>query len=235
VLGSLVRAAEACRDVALAYSMPFISGKDSLNNEFHAAGRNIVIPPTLLISAMGLVRDVRRCVTMDFKEPGNALFLVGVTRNELGGSHYDLVNAIAGGIVPTVDLVLAPRIFHALHTAMARGLIRSCHDLSEGGLAVGLAEMAFAGETGADVLLHRLQSDETDEVLLFSESPTRFLLEVKPENVATFQACFADLPLLQIGETVKEKRLRVAGTGGEWIVWAQLADLKEAWQKPLRW
>src|SRR5207253_3196056 len=92
VLGSLVRAAEACRDVALAYAMPFISGKDSLNNEFHAAGRNIVIPPTLLISALGRVPDVRRCVSMDLKEPGNALLLVGVTRDELGGSHFHLVH-----------------------------------------------------------------------------------------------------------------------------------------------
>src|SRR5437660_6572294 len=87
VLGSLVRAAEACRDVALAYLMPFISGKDSLNNEYHAGQRHITIPPTLLISALGLVPDVRRCVSMDLKEPGDVLFLVGMTKDELGGSH----------------------------------------------------------------------------------------------------------------------------------------------------
>src|SRR5438876_369518 len=140
VLGSLVRAAEACRAVALAYRMPFISGKDSLNNEFHARGENIVIPPTLLISAMGIVPDVRRCVTMDLKEPGNALLLVGATRDELGGSHYYLVNGREGGTVPTVDLALAPRLFARVHEAIRRGLVRSCHDLSEGGLAVALAE-----------------------------------------------------------------------------------------------
>ena len=93
-LGSLVRAAEACRDVALAYGMPFISGKDSLNNEFHSGDRHIVIPPTLLISALGRVPDVRRCVTMDLKEPGNVLYLVGATRAELGGSHYALVHGL---------------------------------------------------------------------------------------------------------------------------------------------
>src|SRR5207253_3854339 len=86
VLGSLVRAAEACRDVALAYGMPFISGKDSLNNEFHAADRHIVIPPTLLISALGRVADVRQCVTMDLKESGHALYLIGLTKDEMGGS-----------------------------------------------------------------------------------------------------------------------------------------------------
>jgi phosphoribosylformylglycinamidine synthase len=235
VLGSLVRAAEACRDMALRYSMPFISGKDSLNNEFHAGDRHIVIPPTLLISALGLVRDVRRCVTMDLKEAGNALFLVGSTRNELGGSHYNLVNGISGGSVPTVNTTVAPRIFHTLHSVIQRGLVRSCHDLSEGGLAVAVAEAAFAGEIGADVKLGEPESGETDEVLLFSESPTRFLVEIRPADVAAFQATFADLPLRRLGETVKEERLRIAGAAGEWIVWAKLADLKQAWQMPLRW
>src|SRR5438552_8966754 len=110
VLGSLVRAAEACRDVALAYGMPFISGKDSLNNEYHSGDRQIVIPPTLLISALGRVPDVRRCVTMDLKEPGNLLFLVGVTKNEMGGSHYNFVNGIEGGEVRNVVLELPLRM-----------------------------------------------------------------------------------------------------------------------------
>src|SRR5437016_10353415 len=104
VLGSLVRAAEACRDVALAYGMPFISGKDSLNNEFHAGDRHIVIPPTLLISAMGIVHDVRRCVTMDLKAPANLLFLIGVTKEEMGGSHFNLVAGQESGEIPVVDL-----------------------------------------------------------------------------------------------------------------------------------
>src|SRR4029077_9663012 len=104
VLGALVRAAEACRDIALAYGMPFISGKDSLNNEFHAGDRHIVIPPTLLISALGRVLDVRRCVTMDLKEPGNILFLIGTTRDEMGGSHFNLVTGVEAGEVPQVAL-----------------------------------------------------------------------------------------------------------------------------------
>jgi phosphoribosylformylglycinamidine synthase len=235
VLGSLVLAAEACRDMALAYSMPFISGKDSLNNEFHAEDRHIVIPPTLLISALGRVCDVRRCVTMDLKEPGNALFLIGSTRNEAAGSHYNLVNGITGGSVPAVETAVAPRIFNALHSAIQQGLVRSCHDLSEGGLAVAVAEAAFAGEVGADLKLGELHSELTDEVLLFSESTSRFLVEVRPKDAAAFQSSFGDLPVYRIGETVKDQRLRIAGSAGEWVVWAKLADLKEAWQKPLRW
>src|SRR5262249_62371127 len=104
VLGSLVRAAEACRDVALAFGTPFISGKDSLNNEYRSAGRRISIPGTPLISALGRVPDVRRCVTMDLKAAGNDALLVGATRDELGGSHYHLVTGASGDSVPRVAL-----------------------------------------------------------------------------------------------------------------------------------
>src|SRR5262249_14246473 len=119
VLGSLVRAAEACRDVALAYGTPFISGKDSLNNEYRSPDQHISIPPTLLISALGRVPDVRRCVTMDLKEPGNLLFLAGVIRDEMGGSHHHRVNGITGGNVPKVDFGLrfAPQLFQKVHEA----------------------------------------------------------------------------------------------------------------------
>jgi phosphoribosylformylglycinamidine synthase len=234
VLGTLVRATEACRDVALAYNMPFISGKDSLNNEYHSGERHIVIPSTLLISALGRVPDVRCCVTMDLKEPGNLLFLIGVTQNEMGGSHYNLVTGISCGAVPRVDMKLAPRIFHKLHDAIQRGLVRSCHDLSEGGLAVAVAEMAFAGGIGADVTLGT--TTESDEVALFAESATRFVVEVTSGDLTAFQECLgSDVPLQRIGQTLKEPRLRIAGKNGEWVIWAKLADLKEAWQKPLRW
>ncbi|MHB1422698.1 MAG: phosphoribosylformylglycinamidine synthase subunit PurL [Gemmataceae bacterium] len=235
VLGSLVRAAEACRDVALAFTMPFISGKDSLNNEFHAAGRNLIIPPTLLISALGRVPDVRRCVTMDLKEPGNLLFLVGATKEEMGGSHYHLVVGREGGTVPRPDLEMAPRLFRKIHEAMLSALVRSCHDLSEGGLAVAAAEMAFAGGIGADLTCLGV-AGLPDEVLLFSESTTRFLVEVRPDKLSLFQACLGnDIPLSQLGQTCKEPRLRIAGSNGEWLIWAELRQLKEAWQKPLQW
>jgi phosphoribosylformylglycinamidine synthase subunit PurSL len=236
VLGSLVRAAEACKEVALAFGTPFISGKDSLNNEYRSGEQRIAIPGTLLISAMGLVPDVRKCVTMDLKEPGNDLYVVGATRDELGGSHYHLITGQDGGNVPKVDLQLAPKVFVAIHSAITKGLVRACHDLSEGGLAVAVAEMAFAGGVGADVTdLKAVAPGLSDTVRLFSESPTRFVLEVKPANAAALQELFAGLPLVKVGTTVKEPRLRFAGEAGEWLVWAKLDELKDAWQKPLRW
>jgi phosphoribosylformylglycinamidine synthase len=233
LLGALVRTAEACRDVALAYGTPFVSGKDSLNNEYKSPTQRITIPSTLLITALGRVPDVRQCVTMDLKSPGNRLLLVGTTKDELGGSHYHLVTGKTGGRVPCPDLTVAPKIFAALHQAIRRGLVRSCHDLSEGGLAVAVAEMAFTGGVGADVT-GLGTAGLSDAAKLFSESATRFVLEVTPENVAGVTALFGDLPVSDIGATVAEPRLRVAGADGEWLVWAKLADLKEVWQRPLR-
>jgi phosphoribosylformylglycinamidine synthase len=234
VLGALVRTAEACRDVAVAFGTPFISGKDSLNNTYAGKhGERLDIPHTLLVSALGRVPDVRKCVTMDLKGPGNAIYLVGATKDELGGSHFHLVTGRAGGSVPKVDLAAAPKVFAAVHSAVARGLVRACHDLSEGGLAVAMAEMCFAGGVGADITA--LPGELSDEAKLFSESPTRFLVEVKPEDASAFEACFAGVPVARVGTTLSDPRLRIAGANGEWLVWVKLATLKEAWQKPLRW
>ena len=111
------------------------------------------------------------------------------------------------------------------------GMVRGCHDLSEGGLAVAIAEMAFAGGVGADIA----KLDGTDEVRLFSESPSRFLVEVRPQQVEQFRRLFGPVPCCDVGQTVKEPRLRIAGASGEWIVWLPLQQLKDAWQKPLAW
>jgi phosphoribosylformylglycinamidine synthase len=243
VLGSLVRAALACRDVAVAWSTPFISGKDSLNNEFSyvdSAGRRqtVSIPPSLLISALGQIADVSDAVTMDLKEAGNSIYLVGRTKHELGGSHFAFVNGLEGGEVPQVDLQVALRIFHAVHQAISRGLVRSCHDLSEGGLAVAAAEMAFAGGLGMDVdlaLLQQAAGIEDPAVLLFSESNTRFLIEVPPQHAAEIETVFAGLPIARVGAVSKSARLIVTNGSQTPLIDALLDDLKRAWKAPLAW
>ena len=245
-LGTLVLAAEASRDAAIAYGTPFISGKDSLYNEYTHEGRSLAIPPTLLISAIGQVPDVRQCVTMDFKEPGNLILLLGLTRLELGGSIWADAFQPGAGRVPRVDLALGRRMFAALHAAIRRGLVRSCHDLSEGGLAVALAEMALAGGLGADVTLRSVPREDDaafDVVLLFSESPTRFLLEVSPECLDELSGVFSGLPLGQLGVVTASApdrgaaaaRLIVRGLDQSVVLNATVADLKDDWQRPLRW
>jgi phosphoribosylformylglycinamidine synthase II len=244
-LGSLVRAAQACRDVSLAYRTPFISGKDSLNNEYTHEGRSLAIPPTLLISAIGIVPDIRAAVTMDLKAPGNVLYVLGTTRRELGGSLWAEIDGQAGGVVPRVDLGRAPGLFRALHDSIRQGLIRSCHDLSEGGLAVALAEMAMAGGLGAAVSLDRVPCDEDAAepfVLLFSESPTRFVVEVAPDDCGRVEQILGGCPLGRLGEVGhggggapgSPARLAIEA-GGSVVVDAPIDELKEAWKKTLRW
>lgn len=241
-LGSLVRAALGCKDTAIAFGTPFISGKDSLNNEFSYVDANgqkqtVAIPSSLLISAMGQVADVRTCVTMDLKAAGNLLYLIGETKDELGGSHFALVNGLEGGTVPHVDLQQAPKIFTAVHKAIQSGLVKSCHDLSEGGLAVAAAEMAFAGGLGVDLDLNsQSQAAKINDpaVLLYSESTTRFLMEVTPESAAKLEAVFQGLPITKIGKTTAAKHVQ-ATVGGKQVLNADCAELKAAWLKPLAW
>jgi phosphoribosylformylglycinamidine synthase len=238
-LGGLVRAARGCKDAALAYRTPFISGKDSLNNEFSLGdGRSIVIPPSLLISAIGIVDDATRCVTMDAKSAGNLLYVVGRTDDELGGSHFYRLLGEVGANVPRADLTQAPRTLRAMHAAITAGLVRSCHDLSEGGLAVALAETAFAGGFGAAVDLRTVPVGPgvtRAEQILFSESCTRFLVEVEPAQADAFGKALAGVPHACIGRLEHEPWLVVYGLRNETLIEDELAALKEAWQKPLRW
>jgi phosphoribosylformylglycinamidine synthase II len=232
-LGALVRAAQACHDVAIAYGTPFISGKDSLNNEFRIGDRTIVIPHSLLISALSIVEDVRTCVTMDATEAGNPVYLVGETRNELGGSHYYMVHGHVGANVPRVDTALGKKVFGAVARAIRKGAVRACHDLSEGGLAVAAAEMAFSGALGLSLRLPPLL--DRDDRILFSESPSRFLIEVGEGRAADFERLLAGVPCVRVGDVGGEARLVIRGRHGGVIVDESLHDLKEAWQKPLLW
>ncbi|MFN7575348.1 MAG: phosphoribosylformylglycinamidine synthase subunit PurL [Planctomycetota bacterium] len=244
-LGSLVRAALACRDLSLAWGTPFISGKDSLNNEFSytdTSGRRqtISIPSTLLISAMAIVPDANRCVTMDWKEPGNFLYIVGRTGEHLGGSHALLVHGDhRRGLPPTVDAKEALRLFRAVHTAIQHGLVRSCHDLSEGGLAVALAEMAFAGGLGGKFDLQALPLDSQtsptgDFSRLFAESKSRFLCEVAPANAAAFEALFPAGSVARAGAIESHDRL-VITNGQHPVIDENIQELKRIWQGPLDW
>jgi phosphoribosylformylglycinamidine synthase len=236
-LGSLARAALACHDVSVAFGTPFISGKDSLNNEFsYMDGRDerrtIAIPPSLLISAIGQMDDIGRAVTMDLKTPGNLLYLIGETRDELGGSHYALVNGLSGGKAPTVKPEMARRTFSAVHRAIQAGCIRACHDLSEGGLAAAVAEMAFAGGCGARIDLDAVpiaDGDNAVAIRLFSESNTRFVCEVAGDTTAEFARIMSGLPVDKIGVVEMEERLTIAA-GGRTVIYASIHDLKAAWQ-----
>jgi len=238
-LGPLVRAAQACYDGAMAFETPFISGKDSLNNEFECEdGTRISIPSTLLISAMSIVDDISKCVTMDAKKASNLVFIVGETKNELGGSHYYKINGHVGANVPRLDLEKAPKTAAKISEAIARGLIVSCHDCSEGGLAVALAEMAFAGGFGIEADLRGLPCDKNcsrSDAQLFSESNSRYIVEVEPDKYNAFAKMMLNLPFGQIGRLTEEKTLIIKSRDGKAVIETDIVTLKQAWQKTFDW
>ncbi|MHC4326848.1 MAG: phosphoribosylformylglycinamidine synthase subunit PurL [Planctomycetota bacterium] len=238
-LGPLVRAAQACYDGAMAFEAPFISGKDSLNNEFECEdGTQISIPSTLLISAMSIVEDINKCVTMDAKRASNLLFVVGETKNELGGSHYYKINGHLGANVPRLDLDTAPKIAKRISVAIADGLVVSCHDCSEGGLAVALAEMAFAGGLGIEADLRGLPRSKDccrTDAQLFSESNSRYIVEIEPEHYDAFARLMLNVPFGQIGKVTEEKFLVIKTEDGRIAIECSIASLKQAWQKPFDW
>ncbi len=233
-LGALVLAARGCQRAALAFGTPFISGKDSLNNEYRVGDRTLSIPPTLLVSALAVVPDVARATSMDFKRAGSRIYLVGRTKGELGGSHFLDLRRLDGGRVPRPDLALAPRTMRALSRAIWSGSVASCHDLSEGGLAVAIAEMCFAGELGAAIELAQVPVDsldrsyDPDSARLYSESCSRFLVEVAEGRAHEFEKELAGLPFASIGKVTSERRLAVRGTGGDLLLDVGVEELRQA-------
>ena len=196
-LGTLVEACRACHDMAVAFMAPFVSGKDSLNNVFawtDAAGRQqeLSIPPTLLATAVGQVDDVRSAVSPDLKGAGNRLAIVGTTRHDIAGTQLELTGRVHGGGLPTVEPAACRAAWAALAATRAAGLLASCHDCSDGGLAAAVAEMAIGGDCGARIDLGRVplagDGPMPDLAIAFAETPGRFICEVRPEHAAAFAA-----------------------------------------------
>ena len=238
MLGALVEAAQACYDMAKVYETPFVSGKDSLYNEFEYEGKIIAIPHTLLISGMGIVDDVKRSVSMDFKQAGDLIYVIGQTKNELGGSAYLDTKGFIGNSVPKVEPNKAKALMEKLSNASEKGLVKACHDCSEGGIGVAVAEMSFAGGLGAEIKIKSVPLSEKitrDDFILFSESNSRFIVEIAPQNKEKFEKTLQGVSFANIGTTNNSNKLEVFGLSGKKVVSESISDLKEAWQKPLRW
>ena len=238
-MAQLVRAVRAVHDVAVAYGVPLISGKDSMKNDYVHAGKRISIPPTLLFSALGIVEDIGRVVTMDLKAPGDRVYLVGRTRAELGASELLAELGLRGGNVPTVETAGALKSYRALHRAILAETVRSAHDCSDGGLAVALAESAFAGGYGMTLELGDLAAAEglDPTTLLFSETPSRLVVSVPEPRREAFEETMRAIPCHLLGVVTAEPRLVIHDTGAPgsnlWIN-ASLAELKRSWQHTLK-
>ncbi len=236
-LGTLVKASQACYDIAKAYEVPFISGKDSLNNEYSTGKKTISIPPTLLISCISIMDNISKAISMDAKKPGNIIYIVGLTHDELGGSQYYKMNGFYGNNVPRVDPVYGRRIMNTLTKAIGKRYVRSCHDCSDGGVAVALAEMAFAGGFGMSIHLGAFdppkgQSLLRNDILLFSESNTRFIVEVSDEG--RFIDSMKDMPIWRLGHIRNDRAFKIFGIDEKLIIETDIDTLKASWQYPFR-
>jgi phosphoribosylformylglycinamidine synthase subunit PurSL len=264
-LGMLVRAVKGCYDAAAGFGTPFISGKDSLNNEYRSAGERLPVIPTLLISAVGVIDDASQTVDMSLKHPGNLLYQIGITRNELAGSHYASLAPTRGvtgnvaaplaGAIPHVDIETARTTMKALGSAIRKGLVQACHDLSEGGLAVAAAEMSLAGLLGMTIDVGLVPfvgarsiaprewdgeltpgdtgaQDELNTILLFSESASRFLVEIAPEHQHAFESILHTHGVQDFAfiGTVSETERLVVRNRQQVLIDIPVSELQEAWR-----
>lgn len=234
-LAQLVRANQALYDYAKVFGTPIISGKDSMKNDYKIGATKISVPPTLLISAIGIIPDINKAVTMDVKCPGDWVYIIGMTKNELGGSEYARMKGIEGGVVPRVDHQAAKTLFSSLYSAISKGLIASCHDCSDGGLIVALIESAFAGGYGMNLDLHSVPITDihTDSEILFSESASRFIITLAPENAALFENCMKKVSIARIGVVNPSRQFTVAGIHGEMIIDEDIDSYKTIWKNGL--
>ena len=235
----LVRAGWALKDICLAYGIPLLSGKDSMYVDGYLTGKygeahKMSALETMQFSTIGTVADVAHCVTMDVKFPGDHIYIIGTTRNELGGSAYYEQFGHVGANVPRVDARKFAPYYKVLAKAIEKNRMASVHGVYRGGLLVHLAMAAMGGELGMTVNLSDAPCEDGlgNAALLFSETPGRFIVTVSDENKAAFAELFKDMPIGHIGTVTQEPRLVVNGPDqNEWVNLA-LADLKAAWKKP---
>ncbi|MBW6458626.1 MAG: phosphoribosylformylglycinamidine synthase, partial [FCB group bacterium] len=211
------------------FNIPMTSGKDSMKNDFKKGNVRISVPPTILYSMVAKIDDVRKTNTSDFKKAGDLIYLVGKTYDELGASEFYALFGETGTKVPKVRPADAKRIYEKMAVASERSLPASAHDISDGGLAVALAESAFGGNKGCMIDIPESEIGVTAE--LFSESHSRFVVSVPPENAPAFDALFGD-DCRCIGMVTEDNALHVILEGEE-VIRVRTAELLEAWRNGL--
>ncbi len=235
-LAQLVLACEGLHDACIGYSMPLISGKDSMKNDYKHGKWRISVPPTLLISTVGRIDDISAAMTSDFKCAGDAIYILGETKNELGGSEYYAMKGFAGANVPKVDFRKNFAIYKKLEATIKKRLVASAHDCSDGGLSVALAECCIGGMLGASVDLSAYSHSGrlSQKQALFSESAGRFVLSVKKKDEQAFRAAMRGVKCERIGEVTAGGIFEVFLAGGERVS-VPVEKLRAAWKKTMDW
>jgi len=239
-LAQLIRANQALYDFTLVFKTPCISGKDSMSmdgtiKKLDGSEVRISALPTIQFSAAGKIDDVRKCITMDVKKPGDLVYILGMTKDELGGSEYYEARGEIGLNVPKVDAKAATKFYSALTQAIEKDLVNSCHGIYKGGLVVALAQISFAGGFGLEINLDKVPSENLKEIdkILYSESASRFLVTISPENKESFEGILKDNCFKEIGKVRDDEEFRII-VNGKPIIQENLSKLKESWQKTFK-
>ena len=235
-LAQLVRACKALSHFALAYGVPCVSGKDSMKNDYTGGGAKISIPPTVLFSVLGVIDNVTRTQTSDFKKAGDYIYVLGGTRREMAGSEVAQELKLACNTVPTVDVDSALPRYRALHRCIYERAVTACHDLSDGGLAVAVAEMCIGGRTGATLDLDLVPALEamTRTELLYSESASRLMVSVRPDMASFFEAQMHGTIFARVGQVTDDGVLKLS-SGSSVLCSEGVEDLAKAFKGTLDW
>ncbi|MBG0790700.1 MAG: phosphoribosylformylglycinamidine synthase [Desulfovibrionaceae bacterium] len=235
-LAQLVRANQALAHYCLGFGVPCVSGKDSMKNDYKGGGKKISIPPTVLFSVIGVIPDVNKCMTSDFKKPGDLIYVLGMTRPELGGAEVADELGFSNPDVPQVDLVSAKARYEAVFQASQQGLLTACHDCSDGGLGVALAEMCIGGRLGAEVDLDAVPACGGPNLtgLLYAESASRFVVTVDPADRDAFEALFAGQVLGLLGKVTDTPKL-IAEHADKTVLAEEVSALVDAFKRTLDW
>ncbi|MBT8369595.1 MAG: phosphoribosylformylglycinamidine synthase, partial [Deltaproteobacteria bacterium] len=235
----LVRACWALRDLCTAYEIPLLSGKDSMYADGNLTGsygetHKISALETLQFSTISVIEDITRCVTMDSKISGDLLFVLGMTRNELGASEYYEHLGYIGCNVPEVRTAEFIPLYRSMMAAIENDLVASAHGIYRGGLGVHLAMVAMGGNLGMQVDLAQvpIEGVERDDMVLFSESAGRFIVSIDPNNRKAFENLFKESVCTCIGKITAETEFVIQGTDSRTLISASVQDLKSAWKKP---
>ena len=226
-LGQLVLMCEALYDMSTYFAIPMTSGKDSMKNDFKGDGVKISVPPTLLYSMTAKIEDVRKTITSDFKQPGDLIYLIGKTYDELAGSEFHALLNVQGSSVPQVRMDEAKQAYLKMMQANESGLINSSHDISDGGAMVSIVECCFGNNYGARITI-RACSKMPISSFLFSESPSRFIVSIAPYRKTEFELLMQDTALL-LGEVTASETVLVSEMDTT-IIDLPVAQLHQAWK-----
>jgi phosphoribosylformylglycinamidine synthase len=231
-LAQLVRACKGLNKACIDYGLPLISGKDSMKNDTQIGGHKVSVRPTLLVSLMGIIEDTRKAVTTDFKKAGDDIYILGNTNGELGGTFFEKISKGCFGGSPEVNTDTALSTYNRLSESIQKNLVASCHDLSDGGIAIALAESTLGGMTGSEISIDSLPGTSTDENprILFCESPSRFIISIKPENSSEFEKIMSGSPFKKIGKTTDSGNMIIKKNDAV-IIETSIDSISKSWKR----